>query len=287
LDKKPVWLKKKIILDNENISNIKNLLESSCLHTVCQSAKCPNIFECFSKRTATFMLMGDICTRNCSFCGVKSGNPMLLDKDEPKKIAAAIKDMELLYAVITSVTRDDLDDGGALHFAKTIGAIRKINPGTKIECLVPDFGGKKENLETILSAGPDVLNHNIETIKENYKKVRGQADYTRSLDLLKRVKIIRPGIYTKSGFMVGLGENREQVVELLEDLINCKVDIVTIGQYLSPSKENIEVSKYYTPEEFKEMEKIAKKMGFRAVASGPFVRSSYGAELVLDKALGK
>jgi lipoic acid synthetase len=285
LDKKPSWLKKKIVLDNKNISNIKNLIDSSRLHTVCQSAKCPNIYECFGKRTATFMLMGDICTRNCGFCGVSSGNPNSLDDDEPKKIAAAVKEMGLLYAVITSVTRDDLDDGGASHFAETVKAIKDLNPDTRIECLIPDFGGNKKNLETLLSEELDVLNHNIETIKQNYSKARSSADYDRSLTLLKNTKEIRPDIYTKSGFMLGLGENREQILKLLEDLKESKVDIITIGQYLSPSKENIAISKYYTPEEFKEIENTALKIGFTAVASGPFVRSSYGAELVLDKAL--
>jgi lipoic acid synthetase len=285
LDKKPQWLKKKIRLDNKNISAIKNLIDSSRLHTVCQSAKCPNIFECFSKRTATFMLMGDTCTRNCGFCGVNSGKPLPLDKEEPKKIASAIKEMDLLYAVITSVTRDDLDDGGASHFAETVKVIKKINPDTRIECLIPDFGGNKKNLETLLSEELDVLNHNIETIKQNYSRARSSADYDRSLKLLKNAKEIRPGIYTKSGFMLGLGENTEKILKLLKDLKESEVDIITIGQYLSPSKDNIAISKYYTPEEFKEIEKTAIKIGFAAVAAGPFVRSSYGAELVLDKAL--
>jgi len=285
LDKKPQWLKKKINLDNKNISDIKNIIDSSSLHTVCQSAKCPNIFECFSKKTATFMLMGDICTRNCGFCGVNSGIPAPLDKDEPKKIATAIKEMDLLYAVITSVTRDDLDDGGASHFAETVKAIKNLNPSTRIECLIPDFGGNKINLETLLFEEPDVLNHNIETVESNYGKARSSADYEVSLELLKRAKEIKPDIYTKSGFMLGLGENREQVLKLLEDLKESRVDIITIGQYLSPSRKNIAISKYYTPEEFKEIEKIAKKLGFGAVAAGPFVRSSYGAELVLDRAL--
>ena len=259
MDKRPPWLKKKINLDNKNISAIKNLIDSSCLHTVCQSAKCPNIFECFSKQTATFMLMGDTCT--------------------------AIKEMGLLYAVVKSVTRDDLDDGGASHFAETVKAIKRINPGTRVECLIPDFGGNKRNLETLLSEKLDVLNHNIETVESNYSRARSSADYWRSLELLKRAKEIRPDIYTKSGFMLGLGENREQILKLLEDLKKSKVDIITIGQYLSPSEDNIAISKYYKPEEFKEIEKTAIKIGFKAVAAGPFVRSSYGAELVLDKAL--
>ena len=231
------------------------------------------------------MLMGDTCTRNCGFCGVNSGKPLPLDKEEPKKIASAVKEMDLLYVVITSVTRDDLDDGGASHFAETVKAIKKINPDTRIECLIPDFGGNKKNLETLLSEELDVLNHNIETIKQNYSRARSSADYDRSLKLLKNAKEIRPGIYTKSGFMLGLGENTEQILKLLKDLKECEVDIITIGQYLSPSKDNIAISKYYTPEEFKEIENTAIKIGFTAVTAGPFVRSSYGAELVLDKAL--
>jgi lipoyl synthase len=285
LDNKPPWLKKKIHLDNKNISAIKKLIDSSCLHTVCQSAKCPNIFECFSKRTATFMLMGDTCTRNCGFCGVNGGRPLPLDTGEPKKIAAAIKEMGLLYAVVTSVTRDDLHDGGASHFAETVKAIKNLNPNTRVECLIPDFGGNKKDLETLLLEELDVLNHNIETIESNYSKVRSKADYKRSLKLLKRAKTIRPEINTKSGFMVGLGENWGQIINLLEDLKDNKVDIITIGQYLSPSEKNIAVSKYYTPEEYEEIEKAARKLRFKAVTAGPFVRSSYKAEIILDEAL--
>ena len=193
MDKKPPWLKKKISLDNKNISSIKNLIDSSCLNTVCQSAKCPNIFECFSKRTATFMLMGDTCTRNCGFCGVNSGRPLPLDREEPGKIASAIKEMGLLYAVITSVTRDDLSDGGASHFTQTVRAIKELNPNTRIECLIPDFGGNTDSLKLLLSGDLDVLNHNVETVRSNYGKARSSADYERSLKLLKRAKKIKPG----------------------------------------------------------------------------------------------
>ena len=231
------------------------------------------------------MLMGDTCTRNCGFCGVNSGRPLPLDREEPGKIASAIKEMGLLYAVITSVTRDDLSDGGASHFAQTVKAIKELNPNTRVECLIPDFGGNTDSLKLLLSVDLDVLNHNVETVRSNYGKARSSADYERSLKLLKRAKKIKPGIYTKSGFMLGLGESREQISELLEDLKESNVDIVTIGQYLSPSKDNIAISKYYTPEEFKEIEKTALKIGFKAIAAGPFVRSSYDAELVLDKAL--
>ena len=288
MDKKPSWIKKKISLDNSNISEVNRLIDSSHLHTVCQSAKCPNIFECFSRKTSTFMLMGDICTRNCAFCGVESGRPGPLDIDEPEKIAIAVKEMGLRYAVITSVTRDDLEDGGALHFFNTAAAIKKYSPGIRLECLISDLGGNTENLKRLLLGGDlDVLNHNIETVKENYGKVRQQADYERSLRLLAEAKIIRPDIYTKSGFMLGLGENLKQVMGLLKDLKRNSVDIITIGQYLQPSKENIAVSKYYTPEEFEDIKKEALNMGFMAVEAGPFVRSSYCAEIVLDRALKK
>jgi len=285
LDKKPPWLKKKISLNNQNISKIKELIESSHLHTVCQSAKCPNIYECFSKKTATFMLMGDICTRNCGFCGVESGKPGPPDSKESENIAKAVKEMELLYIVLTSVTRDDIDDGGASHFYNTVKCIKQLNPGTKVECLIPDFKGNAASLKKLLSGDLDVLNHNVETVKDNYIKVRKNADYGRSLKLLKRTKEINPDIYTKSGFMLGLGETRDKVKELLEDLKESQVDIITIGQYLQPSPDNIKVSKYYRPEEFEEIKKTAMDMGFTAVEAGPFVRSSYRAEVVFDNAL--
>jgi len=285
LDKKPSWIKKKISLDNSNIAEVKKLIDSSHLHTVCQSAKCPNIFECFSRKTSTFMLMGNICTRNCAFCGVDSGRPGHLDKLEPEKIARAVKEMGLKYVVITSVTRDDLDDGGASHFLATVNAIKKLDSGVKAECLIPDLGGDHKSLEKLLSGDPDVLNHNVETVKENYGKARKQADYNRSLDVLLKAKNLRPDIYTKSGFMLGLGETRQQVSQLLKDLKKNKVDIITIGQYLQPSPENIKVSKYYKPEEFEEIKKEAIALGFMDVEAGPFVRSSYCAEAVLDRAL--
>jgi len=285
LDKKPSWLKKKIRLNNSNISKVKKLLDSSHLHTVCQSAKCPNIYECFSKKTATFMLMGDICTRNCGFCGIESGRPRPPDSKECENIAKAVKEMGLLYVVLTSVTRDDIDDGGASHFYKAARCIKELNPDTKVECLIPDFKGNIASLKKILSGDLDVLNHNVETVKDNYSKVRKNADYRRSLKLLKNTKEIRPDIYTKSGFMLGLGETIEKVKELLADLKESNVDIITIGQYLQPSPDNIEVSKYYRPEEFEGIKKTAMDMGFTAVEAGPFIRSSYCAEAVLDSAL--
>lgn len=284
MDKKPPWLKKKIRLNNSNISKIIKLIESSHLHTVCQSAKCPNIYECFSKKTATFMLMGDICTRNCGFCGVKSGRPGLLDSKEGENIAKAIKEMGLLYIVLTSVTRDDIDDGGAAHFYEIVRCIKELNPNTKVECLIPDFKGNIASLKKLLSGDLDVLNHNIETVKDNYIRVRKNADYKRSLELLKNTKNIRPDIYTKSGFMLGIGETRAKIIELLEDLKESSVDIITIGQYLQPSSDNIEVSKYYKPEEFDEIKEAAMDIGFNAVEAGPFVRSSYRAEAVFNNA---
>jgi lipoic acid synthetase len=285
LDKKPAWIKKKVSLDNSNISEVKRLIESSHLHTVCQSAKCPNIFECFSRKTSTFMLMGDICTRNCAFCGVNSGKPGFLDKDEPGNIARAVKEMGLKYVVITSVTRDDLDDGGASQFLATVNAIKSLDREVRVECLIPDLGGDEKNLKKLLSGDLDVLNHNVETVKQNYGKARKQADYDRSLKVLSQAKRIRPDIYTKSGFMLGLGEKRQQIMELLNDLKANRVDIITIGQYLQPSPENIKVSRYYKPEEFEEIKKGAVALGFMDVEAGPFVRSSYCAEAVLNRAL--
>lgn len=285
MDKKPSWIKKKISLNNSNISQVKRLIDSSRLHTVCQSASCPNIFECFSRKTSTFLLMGNTCTRNCAFCGVESGKPGPLDTDEPEKIAMAVKEMGLHYAVITSVTRDDIVDGGALHFLNTIKSIKKYNQYTKVECLIPDFAGNTESLRKLLSGNPDVLNHNMETVKDNYPGVRKNADYDRSLELLGNVKKIKPGIYSKSGFMLGLGESMEQIIRLLKDLRENKVDIITIGQYLQPSPGNIKVSRYYTPREFSRIKETALGMGFMAVEAGPFVRSSYCAEIVLEKAL--
>ncbi|MBN2073278.1 MAG: lipoyl synthase [Actinobacteria bacterium] len=287
MDKKPVWLRKRIALNNDNISMVRGLIEASSLHSVCQSAKCPNIFECFSKKTATLMLMGDICTRNCRFCGVESGKPLPLDPGEPYNTAAAIRKMGLKYAVITSVTRDDLEDGGAGHFAKTVENIKELNPGIRVECLVPDFRKKTSNLEILLRKKPDVLNHNIETVEKNYKDIRNKADYGFSLGLLKEAKRLKPGIYTKSGFMLGLGEDKTGIIQLLKDLKEADCDIITIGQYLRPSDDNIEVSKYYTPGEFEEIKKIAESMGFKAVVSGAFVRSSYHAREALEEVIKK
>lgn len=279
---KPDWLKKKIAINSGNIEQVKDLLLNLNLHTVCQSAKCPNIFECFSKKTATFMILGDICTRNCSFCAVKSGGPLKLDNNEPGNVAAAIKSLKLEYAVLTSVTRDDLEDGGAGHFGKTVKEIKKLLPEIKVECLIPDFKGNIENLRILLNEDLDVLNHNIETVKSNYKKVRPMADYERSLNILKSAKKIKPQVLTKSGFMLGLGEKEKEIKELLKDLKDAECDIVTIGQYLSPSEKNYPVKKYYTDSEFEFFRTFAQKLSFKYVFSGIFVRSSYKASEIFN-----
>lgn len=230
--------------------------------------------------------MGEVCTRNCGFCGVKSGKPEKLSRDEPYRIAKAVKEAKLKYAVITSVTRDDLSDGGSRHFAETVKAIRKLNPQSGIECLIPDFKGDKDNLKNVLAEDLNVLGHNMETIKSNYKRVRRNSSYETSLNILKTAKEIRPDIYVKSGFMLGLGENMEEVRQLLSDLKEAGCEIVTIGQYLRPSISNLPVHRYYRPEEFAEIKKIAEGFRFKSVESGVFVRSSYHAEFVLKKILG-
>ncbi|MBC7334175.1 MAG: lipoyl synthase, partial [Actinobacteria bacterium] len=265
---KPTWLKKKVFLNNSNINKVKTLLENSHLHTVCQSAKCPNIFECFGKETATFMILGNVCTRNCAFCGIKSGKPSLPDIHEPKKVALAAREMDLKYVVITSVTRDDLPDGGASHFAKTVKEIRKLLPSAGVECLIPDFGGDLNSLKIVLGEEVSVLNHNVETVKRNYPEIRRGASYEVSLGILKMAKEINPNIFTKSSFMVGLGETRKEIEELLMDLSKADVDILTIGQYLRPSVDNVPVHRYYTPQEFEELKLLSKRFGFKKVVCG-------------------
>lgn len=279
----PDWVKKKISLNNYNIRQVRELLTNLNLNTVCQSAKCPNIFECFSKKTATFLLMGNICTRNCVFCGVNTGKPFPLDKNEPENIARAALKMNLKYTVLTSVTRDDLEDGGASHFAQTVWMIKKSIPDAMLECLIPDFRGEIKNLEILLKEKVDVLNHNLETIKRNYSVIRNKADYGNSLNILRSAKEIKPEIFTKSGFMLGLGEKQEEIVELLGDLNSVKCDIVTIGQYLMPSKLNHPVQKYYSPGEFEEIKKIADNFNFKSVVAGIFVRSSYNAAVTIKE----
>jgi lipoyl synthase len=276
--RKPNWLKVDLP-SGENYNHLKNLIEKNNIHTICQEAKCPNIAECFEKKTATFLILGDICTRNCRYCNVKHGSPQKVDCKEPEKIAEAIKSLDLKYVVITSVDRDDLADGGAKTYISTIKEIRKLNPQTKIELLTPDF---QEQVKKILEYLPDVFGHNIETVKRLFPEIRPYSSYIKSLVFLKQIKEFKPHQITKSGLMIGLGETKEEIIETLQDLKKAKVDVVTIGQYLQPRKDLIEVVKFYTPEEFKEFEEIGKKLGFKKINSGPLVRSSYHAEQIFD-----
>ncbi len=273
---KPAWLKKRLP-PSEDLVKVKSILDLAELHTVCEEARCPNLGECFSKGTATILILGRICTRNCGFCAVEHGVPISPDEGEPEKVAQAVKKMGLRYVVITSVTRDDLPDGGASHFARTIQAIRALDRETNVEGLIPDFKGDLSPLRTVLKEGPDVLNHNIETIPRLYQEVRPQADYRRSLHLLRRVKERDAQILTKSGFMLGLGETEREIFSLLEDLREVGCDFLTIGQYLQPRPDRLPVVRYIPPEEFDAYKKKGEEMGFKCVASGPFVRSSFHA----------
>lgn len=272
----PDYLKRPII-NTETTKTVRNILKNHCLNTVCENARCPNKNECYTKHTATFLIMGNVCTRNCRYCNISGGIPEELNENEPKEVANAIKELGLKYAVITSVTRDDIPDGGADHFAKTIEEIRKISPNTKIEILTPDFNGDKNSLDIIIKAMPEVFNHNIETTKQVFKKARPKGNYQTSLEVLKYVKD-NSNIKTKSGLMVGLGETLEEIEETFEDLKNVGCDILTVGQYIQPSKKHLEVDKYYTLEEFEEIKKLAKKVGFKNFQIGPLVRSSYMAK---------
>ena len=274
--RKPPWLKKRIPPFQE-VEKIRSILEQTDLHTVCQEARCPNLAECFAGGTATFLILGRICTRACGFCAVERGAPAPSDEAEPERVSQAVRKMGLHYAVVTSVTRDDLVDGGASSFAKTIQAIRALNPETKIEVLIPDFKGDQNSLKTVLKERPEILNHNIETIRRLYPRVRPQADYERSLNLLKTSKDDYPHIATKSGLMLGFGETPEEVLEVLRDLREAGCDFLTIGQYLQPRQDRLPVIRFIPPEEFEEYKRIVEGMGFRAVASGPFVRSSFHA----------
>ena len=279
--RKPPWLRKRIPPFQE-ILKVKSILGEEELHTVCEEARCPNLGDCFSNGTAAILILGEICTRNCGFCAVQHGLPVALDEAEPERVAQAVKKMGLRYVVITSVTRDDLADGGASHFAKTIQAIQSLDQRIKVEVLVPDFGGESSSLAIVLNEGPDVLNHNIETIPRLYPGVRPQADYIRSLDLLKRSKMEYSRIVTKSGFMLGLGEEKEEVLELMEDLKGVGCSLLTIGQYLQPRPDRLPVLRYVTPGEFEEYRRIGEEMGFRSVSSGPFVRSSFHASRMFE-----
>lgn len=275
----PDYLKRPII-DTDKTRTVRKILKTKCLNTVCENARCPNKNECYTKNTATFLIMGGDCTRNCKYCNINCAKPNPLDPQEPKHVAEAVQALGLKYAVITSVTRDDLPDGGAEHFANCIYEIRKICPDTKIEILTPDFKGNKNSLDLIIKAHPDVFNHNIEAVRDIFKDVRPQGDYNCSLEVLKYVKE-NSDILTKSGLIIGLGETFEQIEQTLVDLKDVGCDIVTIGQYIQPSKEHLEVAKYYTPQEYDELKALAKKTGIKNYQIGPLVRSSYrAAELI-------
>ncbi len=274
---RPSWLKKRIPSESE-FKNISLMLNKNKIHTVCQEAKCPNIWECYSRKTATFLILGPYCTRNCRFCAVEHLPVSSPDVDEPARIAEAVQNMRLNYVVITSVTRDDLVDGGAYFFLKTVEKIRKRNPNILIELLIPDVKGNKEAIRTIVDAQPNVLNHNIETVQRLYASVRPGAAYRRSLDLLRQVKEYDPLIHTKSGLMLGLGESFKEITNTLEDLLHTGCSLLTLGQYLQPTQKHLPVKRFIHPEEFMRWRETAIQMGFAQVASGPFVRSSYHAE---------
>lgn len=273
--KKPSWLKVKFPSE-PNFFYVSRVLEKEKLHTICQSAKCPNISECWSKKTATFLILGDVCTRDCAFCAVKKGNPSPPLSDEPSQVTEAAARLGLRYVVITSVTRDDLPDGGASVFVRTIEALKERIPGVKVEVLIPDFQGDNTALKSVIQAQPDILNHNIETTESGYFRIdRPAENYKRSLGVLNEAKNL--GAATKSGLMVGLGENREEIIQSLSDLRKVSCDLLTIGQYLPPSRSHAPVIKYYSPSEFKELRRTALEFGFKSVESGPLVRSSYMA----------
>ncbi|MFD2211680.1 lipoyl synthase [Virgibacillus halophilus] len=276
--RKPEWLKIKLNT-NKSYTGLKKLMREKRLHTVCEEAKCPNIHECWSERqTATFMILGDTCTRGCRFCAVKTGLPNELDWGEPDRVADSVAIMGLKHVVVTAVARDDLNDGGAAVFAETVNAIRQKNPGCTIEVLPSDMKGDYESLYTLMNSKPDIFNHNIETVRRLTKRVRAKAQYDRSLQLLQRVKLIAPHTPTKSSIMLGLGETKEEIVQAMDDLLAHGVDIMTIGQYLQPTRKHLFVEKYYHPDEFAELKEIALKKGFRHCESGPLVRSSYHAD---------
>ena len=277
IKKKPEWIRSKIT-NSQNFFLTKSIINKNNLNTVCQEANCPNITECWSKRHATFMIMGDICTRACGFCDVKTGKPKPLDPLEPLKIAKATKELNLKHVVITSVDRDDLNDGGAEHFLKVINETRKLNKNTTIEVLTPDFLRKGDAFKKVVGANPDVFNHNIETVPSLYLKVRPGSRYFASLELLKSAKKISNKIFTKSGIMLGLGERKDEVLQVMDDLISAEVDFLTIGQYLQPSVKHYPLQRYVHPEEFRELKKVAQSKGFLIVASSPLTRSSYHAD---------
>jgi lipoic acid synthetase len=284
---RPDWLKVRIP-SGEAFFEVRNIIRSHKLNTVCEDAMCPNIAECWGKhRTATFMILGDICTRACAFCAVQSGKPTEYDLMEPARVAAAIADMKLRHAVITSVDRDDLADGGASIFAETVRQIRSRDPEVKIELLTPDFQGSLTSVRTIIEAGPDIFSHNIETVRRLYPSIRFKSDYTTSFGLLKAAKDMNLRLFIKTGIMVGLGETKEEVVELMHDAAQAGIEIMTIGQYLRPSVKHAEIRKYYHPDEFAEFRELGLNLGIRWVFSGPLVRSSYHAENVFDQMMAR
>ena len=284
--KKPPWLKRRLPTGS-SYERVRALLKKSRLHTVCQEAKCPNVWECFSKQTATFMIMDALCTRSCRFCAVAHGPTFPPDPEEPIRVAEAVQRLELRYVVITSVTRDDLADGGAVFFVKTIHAIRKRLPDILVEVLIPDFQGDPMALQSLIAASPDVLNHNLETVLRLYSSVRPEADYHRSLELVKRAHQYDATIPTKSGLMLGLGEHPGEILKTFDDLLEAGCSILTLGQYLQPTQAHLQVERFVTPEEFDHWRQSALKMGFSAVASGPFVRSSYHAKEIYEGLIKK
>ncbi|HEY4392019.1 MAG TPA: lipoyl synthase [Paenibacillus sp.] len=273
---KPDWIRIKLTT-GDNYQDIKKMMRSKTLHTVCEEARCPNIYECWANRTATFMILGDICTRACRFCAVNTGMPTELDLQEPERVAEAAENMNLRHCVITSVARDDLKDGGASIFAGTIAAMRKRLPLCSVEVLIPDFMGDEASLRIVMDAKPDILNHNIETVERLSDRVRAKAKYHRSLELLQRAKQMQPDIPTKSSIMLGVGEEWNEILQAMDDLRAVDCDILTIGQYLQPTPKHLRVEKYYTPEQFAELKEEGMKRGFSHVESGPLVRSSYHA----------
>jgi lipoic acid synthetase len=277
--RRPEWLKVKAP-GGESFSHLKTMMRSKSLHTVCEEARCPNIAECWNAGTATFMINGDTCTRSCGFCAVKTGRPLPLDWDEPRRVAEAVKQMNLVHCVITSVNRDELVDGGAEIWAQTIRAVRESSPSTTVEVLIPDFKGNLAALQKVVDEKPDILNHNTETVPRLYRRVRPQGKYPWSLQLLREAKQL--GMNTKTGIMLGLGETREEVVAVMEDLVKVQCDILTLGQYLQPTKNHLPVHRFVHPDEFAEYRSIGMSMGFRHVESGPLVRSSYHAERHVD-----
>ena len=282
--KKPDWLRVKLPI-GEDYKHVRNLVDTHKLHTICESGNCPNMGECWGEGTATFMILGNICTRSCGFCAVATGKPAPVDWDEPQRVAEAINLMKVKHAVVTSVDRDEIKDGGSIIWYNTIKAIKTLNPNTTLETLIPDFKAETENIQRIIDAAPEVVSHNIETVERLTRQVRIQAKYWRSMETLRILK--QGGMRTKSGIMLGLGEAKEEVVQTMQDLVDSKVDVITIGQYLQPSKKHLQVQRFVHPDEFKELREIGYEMGFDYVESGPLVRSSYHSEKHVIKGWGK